>query len=97
MRRDIQDTIWHVLSSTPVKQRDVDTDLSFQRTVDKKAFDAALAYEKNCGAKYDRYNQPSLPIPKGEQMSDFAAQYGTTVKEMKECEFQVEYVLGKDT
>lgn len=99
MKRDVQDTIWHVLVSTLGTQRAVDTDLKFdnvQKTVDQRAFDAALAYEKNCRAKYDRYNQPSLPIPKGEQMIDFAMRYGTTVQEMKKCEFQVEKILGKD-
>lgn len=67
----------------------------FFKTVGDKAFEAALAYEKNCRAKYDRFNKTSLPIPKGEQMIDFAMYFGTTVKEMKECEFQVEAVLGK--
>jgi hypothetical protein len=67
-----------------------------EKIVYQKAFDAALAYEKNCRAKYDRWNQTSLPIPKGEQMIDFAMKYGTTVKEMKNCEFQVEQILGID-
>ncbi|OWP76854.1 hypothetical protein [Flavobacterium oreochromis] len=62
----------------------------------ERAFEAALAYEKNCRAKYDRFNQQSLPIPKGEQMSDYARAFGVTVKEMKDYEFQVEKILGKD-
>lgn len=68
-----------------------------QETIHKRkiAFDAMFAYEKNCVEKYDRMFLPSLPIKKGEYMSDFAAMYGTTVKEMKECEAEVEIALGK--
>jgi hypothetical protein len=62
----------------------------------QRAFDAALSYEKNCRAKYDRYNLPSLPIPKGEQMIDFAMQYGTTIREMKKHELQVDKLLGSN-
>lgn len=58
------------------------------------AFNAMLAYEKNCIAKYDYLdNRPSkIPI-KGERIGDFAYSYGTTVKEMRNCEMQVEYTL----
>ena len=62
----------------------------------KRAFDAALAYEKNCAAKYDYpdwMQVPSRPPKKGESMADFACRYGTTTQEMKECWQQVERAL----
>lgn len=95
MEKEIQ--IWKEAikkSNSEIEKMIVD---DFYKTVSIRAFDAALAYEKNCRAKYDRFNKPSLPIPKGEQMSDYARAFGTTVQEMKECEFQVEHLIGKNT
>lgn len=62
----------------------------------KRAFLARLAYEKNCIAKYDYIdNRPSRPMPKHETMSAYAVIYGTTIKEMMDCEMQVENFLNK--
>jgi hypothetical protein len=80
-KKDAMDTWFHAIKYTSEMQN---------------AYDAALAYEKNCRAKYDRFNMHSLPIPKGQQMSDFANQYGTTVEEMKKFECQIELYLGKN-
>lgn len=63
----------------------------------ERAFNAALAYEKNCIAKYDYIdNRPSRPPKKGERMEDFAFKYGTTVKEMKNQWWQVERALANE-
>ena len=63
----------------------------------ERAFNAALAYEKNCIAKYDYIdNRPSRPPKKGERMEDFAFKYGTTVKEMKNQWRQVERALTNE-
>ncbi len=63
----------------------------------ERAFNAALAYEKNCIEKYDYIdNRPSRPPKKGETMSDFAFKYGTTVKEMKNQWRQVERALANE-
>ena len=63
----------------------------------ERAFNAALAYEKNCIAKYDYIdNRPSRPPKKGERMSDFAMRYGTTIKEMKNQWRQVERALENE-
>jgi hypothetical protein len=60
----------------------------------ERAFNAALAYEKNCIAKYDYVDmRPSRPPKKGERMEDFAFRYGTTVKEMKKQWRQVKRAL----
>lgn len=57
----------------------------------ERAFNAALAYEKNCYLKYDDpFNRPGRPIPPGETMKDFASRFGTTVEEMKQQERQVD-------
>jgi hypothetical protein len=64
----------------------------------QRAFNAALAYEKNCIAKYDYpdwMNKPSKPPKKGERMEDYAAKYGTTIKEMKDQWRNVERALGE--
>lgn len=53
----------------------------------ERAFNARLAYEKNCIAKYDYPDwmmKPSKPPIKGERMEDYACRYGTTIKEMKD-------------
>lgn len=64
----------------------------------QRAFNAALHYEMNCRAKYDfPDNRPSLPIPKGERIDDFARQYGTTVNEMKERGLMVDNILDNKT
>jgi len=61
----------------------------------ERAFNAALAYEKNCIAKYDYIdNRPSRPPKKGETMGDFACRYGTTIQEMKDQWRQVERALA---
>jgi hypothetical protein len=61
----------------------------------ERAFNAMMAYEKNCIAKYDYPdNTPSKPIPRGERMEDFACKYGTTIKEMKACGLQVDRALA---
>lgn len=60
----------------------------------ERAFQALLAYEKNCIAKYDYPdNRPSKPPIKGERMSDYAERYGTTIEEMKRHWRGVEYAL----
>lgn len=62
----------------------------------ERAFEARLAYEKNCIAKYDYpdfMNKPSRPPKKGERIGDYAMRYGTTVKEMKDCLPAVERAL----
>lgn len=60
----------------------------------ERAFQALLAYEKNCIAKYDYPdNRPSKPPIKGERMSDYAERYGTTIEEMKSHWRGVEYAL----
>jgi hypothetical protein len=65
----------------------------------ENAFKAAIAYERNCRLKYDKSEFKSLPIPKGEQMIDFAMRFGTTVKMMKiyelEAEQHVDYLFQK--
>lgn len=64
----------------------------------QKAFDARLAYEKNCIEKYDypKYTgRPSQPPPKGERMEDYAMLHNTTVREMKEVELQVDEELRR--
>ena len=55
------------------------------------AFDALLAYELNC-MKYDKQGKPTY-LPEGEAMSDFARNYGTTIKEMQKCWDEVEMNL----
>lgn len=60
-----------------------------------RAFNARLAYENNCMLKYDRPHRPSLPIPKGERMEDYAEQFVTSVKEMMDCELAVERYIEK--
>lgn len=70
-----------------------------QESIDKyeRAFNARLAYEKNCIAKYDYPdNRPSKPPIKGERMEDFACRFGTTIQEMKDVEMQVERALQND-
>lgn len=63
----------------------------------ERAFNAALAYEKNCIAKYDYVDmRPSRPPKKGEKMEDFAFKYGTTKEEMKNQWRQVERVLTNE-
>jgi hypothetical protein len=65
----------------------------------QRAFDARLAYEKNCMAKYDypvSHNRPSRPIPAHESMGAYAAKYGTTIKEMKDCEVEVEIAIDEE-
>jgi len=61
----------------------------------ERAFNAALAYEKNCLKHEAKCIDPRMAkIPKGEHMSDFAMRYGTTVKEMKDQWRQVESALA---
>lgn len=63
----------------------------------ERAFNALLAYERNCQKHEAKYIDPRMAkIPKGEHMSDFAMKYGTTVKEMKEHWRQVEHVLNNE-
>ena len=69
-----------------------------QESIDKYecAFQARLAYEKNCIAKYDYPDwmiKPSKPPKQGERMSDYAMRFGTTIEEMKECLPAVERAL----
>ena len=69
-----------------------------QESIDKyeRAFNARLAYEKNCISKYDYpdwMGKPSKPPIKGERMEDFACRFGTTIQEMKDVEIQVERAL----
>lgn len=61
----------------------------------ERAFNARLAYEKNCIAKYDYpdWMKPSRPPKMGENMSNFAMRYGTTIKEMKDVLPAVERAL----
>lgn len=63
--------------------------------IQERAFQAALAYEKNCRKHESKYRHPQMAkIPKGESMYEFAMRYGTTVEEMKNQWRQVEYVLS---
>ncbi len=62
---------------------------------EKRAFDAALAYEKNCRMKYDHPLFPSRNPIKGERISDFAEKFQTTVNEMKLQWKAVEFTLDK--
>jgi len=55
-----------------------------------EAFNARLAYERNCMAKYDRPNRPSKTPPSGERMQDYAEMYGCTLEEMKRVLPEVE-------
>lgn len=69
-----------------------------QEVIDKcdRAFNARMAYERNCIAKYDYPDwmcKPSKPPVKGERIEDFAYKYGTTVKEMIACLPAVEIAL----
>lgn len=69
-----------------------------QKSIDKyeRAFNARLAYEKNCIAKYDYpdwMGKPSKPPINGERMGDFAYRFETTIQEMKDVETQVERAL----
>lgn len=62
----------------------------------KRAFDALLAYERNClkyEAKHPQHLQYRVRIPRGERMSDFAMRFGTTVKEMKKHWLAVERTI----
>jgi len=60
-----------------------------------RAFNAMMAYEKNCIAKYDyQDNRPSKPPIKGETMEAFACMYRTTIKEMKACGLYVDMELA---
>jgi hypothetical protein len=61
----------------------------------ERAYNALLAYEKNC-LKYEaKYIDPRMAkIPKGEMMGDFAMRYGTTIKEMKDQWQHVESALA---
>jgi len=73
-----------------------------QESIDNynRAFDARLAYEKNCIAKYDYpdfMNKPSRPPKRGETMTDYAMRYGTSIKEMKDCWLAVESALTRDS
>ncbi len=64
----------------------------------ERAFQARLAYEKNCIAKYDFPDwmmKPSLPPKQGERMADYAVMFGTTIEEMKQCLHAVEEALRK--
>ena len=66
----------------------------------ERAFNARLAYEKNCIAKYDYPDwmcKPSKPPIKGERMIDFAMKYNTTIEEMKACELQVDRTLANES
>ena len=61
----------------------------------ERAYNALLAYEKNCLKHEAKYIDPRMAkIPKGEQMGDFAMRYGTTIKEMKDQWRQVESALA---
>lgn len=65
----------------------------------ERAFNAAMAYERNCRAKYDYpdfLRKASIPPIKGERMVDFAFKFRTTIKEMKSCERQVDKMLAKE-
>lgn len=65
----------------------------------ERAFNARLAYEKNCIAKYDYpdwMHKPSKPPIKGERMEDFARKFGTTIREMEDCEIQVDRALQNE-
>jgi len=61
----------------------------------ERAYNALLAYEKNCLKHEAKYINPQMAkIPKGERMNDFAMRYGTTIKEMKDQWRQVESALA---
>ncbi len=58
-------------------------------------FEARLAYEENCIAKYDRTGRPSKPPIKGERMCDYAVRYGVSIQSMKDVLPRVEVELQK--
>jgi hypothetical protein len=59
-----------------------------------RAFNARLAYEKNCILKYDYTDgRPSKPPKVGDSMLDFANRFDTTIEEMKDCLPHVEDAL----
>lgn len=60
-----------------------------------KAFQARLAYEKNCIEKYDRKGMNSITPKKGERLEDFARMFLTTPEEMKEILPKVEDELKR--
>ena len=69
------------------------------KTVYERAFEAALAYERNCIAKYDYpdwMRKQSRPQAEGDSMSDYAERFGVTVRQMKDCEQEVEWVLKQE-
>lgn len=58
------------------------------------AFNARLAYEKNCIAKYDQPQRPSKTPIEGERMIDYAYMFGCSVEEMKQVLPEVERHLN---
>jgi len=60
-----------------------------------RAYDARLAYEENCLRKYDRVGKPSLPIPIGERLEDYALKYRTTPEAMRQILPTVEAELDR--
>ena len=66
----------------------------------ERAFEARLAYEKNCIDKYDYPDwmmKTSRPPKKGERMIDFAMRFNTTIEEMKACLPQVKRSLANES
>jgi hypothetical protein len=65
----------------------------------QRAFEARLAYERNCIAKYDYpdfMQKPSRPQKRGDTMLDYAMRYDVSIKDMKDCERQVDYFLKNE-
>jgi len=60
----------------------------------ENAFNARLAYELNCEAKYDYPSRPSRCPIKGERMIDYAERFETTLEEMKRVLPAVEIYMG---
>lgn len=63
---------------------------------EKRAFNALMAYEKNCFIFYDRPGKPSLTPRRGERIQDYALEYETTAEEMKKQRNAVEDQLKRE-
>lgn len=60
----------------------------------QRSYYALLEYELNA-TNYDRINAPSLHIPVGERMIDYAIEYNTTIDDMKKHELEVDRYISK--
>ena len=61
----------------------------------ENAFNARMAYEKNCILKYDDPlgTRPSKTPPRGERMKDYAVRYGVSEQSMRDILPDVEKAI----